>query len=231
LSEAGLQGTHLQSAQFQGANLDKAQLQGAHLAGAQLQGATLRRAKIQGADLGWAELEGGTQLQGADLTGAEVWLVNFPVDLANQSPVPLGVADLDMAPPTADHKAKLKEELNAKISDGELLTSLLDRLNPILRNYPPKWDDKDSWIEYVSQAKEPSPDELGQFLADITCKDPEGNIAIAMAERAEHFSQDDGKRRYAKPLAIALLNEKCDGAKALTDEIRAILKNMGSARP
>jgi hypothetical protein len=185
----------------------------------------LQSAQLQGANLY------KDHLQGADLTGAEVWLVHFPVDLANQSPVFLGVADLEMAPPTADYKAKLKEQLNAKITDGELLNSLLDRLNPILRDYPPKWDDKDSWIKYVSQAKEPSPDEFGQFLADMACGDPEGHIAIAMAERAEHFSQDDGKRHYARPLAMALTNERCEGAKALTDEMRAILENMGSARP
>ena len=83
---------------------------------AKLQGADLRDAQLQGAI--WKE----AQLQGADLASAEVWLVNFPRGLANQSPVPLGLADLKMSPLTADAKAKLKQDLKANITDAKVLS-------------------------------------------------------------------------------------------------------------
>ena len=102
LQEAQLQGAQLNSAQLQGADLSKARLQGAELSYANLQGADLRGAKLQGADLSSANLQGAdlegaqlqgakldaAQLQGADLASAEIWLVTFPRDLANQSPPP-----------------------------------------------------------------------------------------------------------------------------------------------
>ena len=111
LKEAQLQGAQLSSAQLQGADLSKAQLQGAELSYAKLQGADLRGAQLQGADLQWRPASGrgfergpasgcrfeGAQLQGAILASAEIWLVNFPPGLADQSPAPLGLADLKMS--------------------------------------------------------------------------------------------------------------------------------------
>jgi len=253
---AELQGANLVGADLQGANLSAAQLQGADLAGAHLQGADLLRAQLQGADLVYA------QLQGADLTGVDVWLASFPIegvpasffiegvppDLAFLSPVRLGVADLNMSPPTADAKAQLRQQLRVNIIDDKLLERLLDRLNPILRDDPPEWKDEGRWSEYIRQAKEPSPDELVPILARLACEDPEGHIAIAMAQRAtdvgRHEAEDKGHfwiqnppgmpprneiGHYAKPLAKALLNENCRGAKALTDKMRATLTELGSA--
>ena len=69
-------------------------------------------------------------------------------------------------------------------------------------------------------------DEIVQFLADMACGDPKGHITIVIAERATDFSQDAAKRQYAKPLARALLNEKCEGARALTEDMRATLENL-----
>jgi hypothetical protein len=238
LREAQLQGANLSSAQLQGADLSNAQLQGADLSYAQLQGADLSYAQLQGADLSYAQLQGAdlsnaqlqgvdlkdAQLQGADLASAEVWLVNFPPGLTNQSPIPLGLADLELSPPTAEAKAELRQKLQANITDDKLLERLLDRLKPILKDDPAKWEDEDSWSRYVSQAKEPSSDEIVQFLAAMACddtEDTEGFIADRMARRVE-----DGRRPYAKPLAKALLNENCKGAKALTDETRATLERI-----
>jgi uncharacterized protein YjbI with pentapeptide repeats len=245
LAGAKLQGADLAGAKLQGADLKKAELQGADLAGAKLQGADLAGAKLQGADLKWAGLQGanlgefpsrkeplgGAELQGANLAFANVWLASFPaelerqpLDLERQPLVPLGVANLEMSPLTAEAKASLTEELQAEITDGELLKTLLDRLNPILRTDPEKWEDEDSWSRYIKQTKQPSFDETVAFLARMACEDPEGHIAIAMAERAIDRSG------YAQPLAKALLNETCKGAKALTDEKRAMLeKKLGSA--
>ena len=228
LSSAQLQGADMSYAQLQGADLSYAQLQGADLSYAQLQGANLTSAQLQGADLSYAQLQGvdlkDAQLQGADLASAAVWLVNFPPGLTNQSPIPLGLADLELSPPAAEAKAELRQKLQANITDDKLLERLLDRLKPILQDDPAKWEDEESWSRYVSQAKEPSPDEIVPFLAAMACddtEDTEGFIADRMARRIE-----DGRRPYAKPFARALLNENCKGAQALTDEMRATLERI-----
>jgi uncharacterized protein YjbI with pentapeptide repeats len=173
LKEAQLQGAQMNSAQLQGADLSKAQLQGAELSYANLQGADLSGTKLQGADLSGANLQGanlegaelqgakldGAQLQGANLAAAEIWLVNFPHDLANQSPAPLGVADLKMSPLSPEAKAQLKQDLNANITDPAVLAVVTSRLDEILRDEPPNWDDGSSWTDFVSKAKQPSTEE------------------------------------------------------------------------
>ena len=221
---AQLQGADLRWARLEAADLVNAQLQGADLEGAQLQGANLEAAQLQGADLEGAQLEaadlGGARLQGANLEGAELWLASFPADLDTQSPVPLGAANL--SPLTTKDKAVIANHLEAAITDGKLLKILLDRLNPILRDDPEKWEDEDKWKQYVGQAKEPSEEEFAQFIADMACHDREGHIARAMASRAEDFSRRT--KLLAKLLAKALLDENCDGAKALPDEARATLE-------
>ena len=243
LKEAQLQGAQLNSAQLQGADLSNAQLQGAELSYANLQGADLRGAKLQGADLSYANLEGadlrGAKLQGANLAGAkvqgvdfastEIWLVNFPRDLANQSPAPLGVADLKMSPLSPDAKAQLKQDLNTDITDPEVLTVVTARLDQILRNDPPDWEDGSSWQDYVSTAKEPSTEELARFHAELACDDTEGTIANSMAGRAKAFETEHFGKGYAKPFATTLLGENCKGGKALAGETRAALKNLVSA--
>jgi Pentapeptide repeats (8 copies) len=240
LKEAQLQGAQLNSAQLQGADLSNAQLQGAELSYAKLQGANLRGAQLQGADLSYANLQGadlkgaqlqgakleGVQLQGADLASAEIWLVNFPRDLIDQSPVPLGLADLEMSSLTPDDKAQLKQDLNASITDSVVLPVVISRLDEILRNEPRNWDDGTSWADYVSKAKEPCADELARFHADLACDEIEGHIANRMAERA--IETEHSRKGYAKAFASALLNEDCRGGQALTDETRSALENITS---
>jgi hypothetical protein len=243
LKEAQLQGAQLSSAQLQGADLSNAQLQGADLSYAKLQGANLRGAQLQGADLRYAKLQGadlkGTQLQGADLEGAElqgtvlasaeIWLVNFPRGLADQSPVPLGLADLKMSALTAEAKAQLKQDLNTDITDPVVLPVVMSRLDDILRNEPPNWEDAKSWEDYVSAAKEPSAEELARFHADLACDDTEGSIAISMAGRVAASETEPFGKFYAKLFASALLDENCKGGKALAAETRAALKALVSA--
>ena len=243
LQEAQLQGAQLNSAQLQGADLSKAQLQGAELNYANLQGADLRGAQLQGADLSYANLQGAdlrgaqlqgakleaVQLQGADLASAEVWLVNFPSDLADQSPAPLGVAALKMSPLTPDAQAQLKQDLNASITDSTVLPVVMSRLDEILRNEPPNWEDGNSWTDYVSKAKQPSAEELARFHADLACGDIEGTIANRMAGRSIEIEAERFGKFYAKAFASALLDGNCRGGKALTDETRTALKNLVSA--
>ena len=243
LQEAQLQGAQLNSAQLQGADLSNAQLQGAELKYANLQGADLRGAQLQGADLSYANLQGAdlrgaqlqgakleaVQLQGADLASADVWLVNFPSDLADQSPAPLGVAALKMSPLTPDAQAQLKQDLNASITDSTVLPVVMSRLDEILRNEPPNWEDGNSWTDYVSKAKQPSAEELARFHADLACGDIEGTIANRMAGRSIEIEAERFGKFYAKAFASALLDGNCKGGKALTDETRTALKNLVSA--
>jgi hypothetical protein len=240
LREAQLQGAQLNSAQLQGADLGKAQLQGAELNYANLQGADLRGAQLQGTDLSYANLQGadlkgaqlqganleGAQLQGSDLASADVWLVKFPRDLIDQSPVPMGLTNLEMSSLTPDAKAQLKQELNANITDPVVLSVVTSRLDEILRNEPPRWDDESSWTDYVNKAKEPSADELARFQANLACADVEGYIANRMAERANGIESEDFKKAYAKLFANALLSGNCLGGKALTAETRSALENL-----
>jgi hypothetical protein len=223
----------LSLAQLQGANLSYAKLQGADLRGAQLQGADLRHARLQGADLRGAELQDadleGAELQGAVLSSAEIWLAKFPHALTDQSPVPLGLADVKMSALTAEAKAQLKQGLDTDITDPELRSVLMARLDQILRNEPPNWGDASSWEDYVRKAEEPSAEELARFHAELACDDTEGHIATRMAGRAKEFETEYFGKGYAKPLASALLDENCKGGKALTDETRAVLKNLVSA--
>jgi Pentapeptide repeats (8 copies) len=240
LKEAELQGAHLASASLQGADLSLAELQGANLSYAKLQGTNLRGAQLQGVDLRYAQLEGadlagaqlqdadleGAELQGAVLSGAQIWLAKFPRALAEQSPAPLGLADMKMSAPTPEAKAELKQSLDTGITDPELRAVLMARLDQVLRNEPASWDDAKSWEGYARSAKAPSPQELATFLAKLACDDSDGTIASTMARRATDFETEHFGKGYAKPLAEALLDETCKGGKALTADTRAVLKNL-----
>ena len=233
LASASLQGADLNFAELQGAILSYAKLQGANLRGAQLQGADLRFAQLQGADLEGAQLQDadleGVELQGAALSGAEIWLAKFPRTLPEQSPAPLGLADMKMSAPTVDGKAQLKQGIETDITDPELRGVVMARLGKILSNEPLNWDDATSWEDYVRSAKAPSPQELAEFHAKLACDDADGAIATSMAARAKDFEAEHFGRGYAKPLAEALLDETCKGGMALTAETRAALKSLASA--
>ena len=243
LQEAQLQGAQLNSAQLQGADLSKAQLQGAELTYANLQGADLQGAELQGADLSYANLQGAdlegaqlqgakleaAQLQGADLTSAEIWLANFPRDLANQSPAPFGLAALKMSPLTPEAQAQLKADLNADVTDAAVLAVVMSRLDEILRNEQPHWEDESSWQDFAGKTKEPTAEELARFHAQLACDDIEGSIANGMAARVTEIGSEGSSEGYAKPFASALLNEDCKGGKALNATTRTALKNLVSA--
>jgi uncharacterized protein YjbI with pentapeptide repeats len=243
LKEAELQGAQMASASLQGADLTRAELQGANLSYARLQGANLKGAQLQGADLSFAQLEGadlegallmdadldGAELQGAVLSGAEIWLAKFPNALSEQRPVPLGLADLKMSPPTATAKAQLKHGIEADITDPELRGVVMARLDQILSNEPQNWDDATSWQDYVQSVKPPGAEELVEFHAKLACDDTGGSIATALAVRAKDFESEHFGKGYAKPLAEALLDETCQAGKALTAEMRAVLKSLAAA--
>jgi hypothetical protein len=243
LKEAQLQGAQLQAAKLQGADLSGASLQGAELNFANLRGADLRGAKLQGADLTGANLQGadlsgaqlqganlaGAKLQGAHLTQAEIWLAKFPPDLAGQSPALSGLADLGMSPLTPEARTQLKQDLSAGITDPALLAVVMARLDGILRDEPPHWDDANDWTVFTGTAEEPSAGELARFHAALACNDSEGTIANRMAARAKEIETERLRDGYAEPFARALLDESCKGGQALTDETRAALKILIAA--
>src|SRR5215467_3854621 len=210
--------------------LNDTQLQGADLRGAQLQGADLRFAQLEGADLEGAQLQDadleGAELQGAVLSSAGIWLAKFPRALAEQSPAPLGLADMKMSAPTPKAKAELRQSLDTDISDPELRGMLMARLDQVLRDEPANWVDATSWEDYARNAKARSPQELATFHAKLACDDSDGTIATGMARRAKDFETEHFGRGYAKPLAEALLDETCQGSKALTSDTRAVLKDL-----
>ena len=99
-----------------------------------------------------------------------------------------------------------------------------------MRGDAPKWADEGSWKSYIDETKmktkEPSPDALAPYLANLACSD--SRTAEGLARRAMTFGVE-GKGNYAKPLAEALLKSSCEGAKGLTDDTRARLKGLASA--
>jgi hypothetical protein len=230
MSSAAMQGADLRGALLQGADLSYTKLQGADLRGAQLQGADLRGARLQGADLQGAQLQDadlqGAELQGAVLASAEIWLARFPPGLVDQSPAPLGLADVKMSALSPEAKAQLRQVLNTEITDPLVRPVVIARLDPILRHEPPNWEDAKSWENYSGNAKTPSPEELARFHAGLACDDGEGYIATSLAERAKEFDAEHFKKGYAKLFARALLDETCKGGKALTSETRAALKSL-----
>lgn len=230
MSSAAMQGADLRGALLQGADLSYTKLQGADLSGAQLQGADLRGARLQGADLQAAQLQDadlqGAELRGAVLASAEIWLARFPSGLVDQSPAPLGLADVKLSALTPEAKAQLRQVLNTEITDPVVRPVIIARLDPILRHEPPNWEDAKSWEDYAGNAKAPSPEDLARFHAGLACDDGEGYIATSLAGRAKEFDAEHFKKDYAKPLARALLDETCKGGKALTSETRAALKNL-----
>jgi Pentapeptide repeats (8 copies) len=230
MSSAAMQGADLRDALLQGTDLSYAKLQGADLRGAQLQGADLRGAWLQGADLQAAQLQ-DADLQGAEITGsvltaADIWLARFPPALADQSPAPLGLADVKLAALTPEAKAELTQVLNTEITDPVVRPVVIARLDPILRTEPPNWEDAKSWKDYAGAAKAPAPQDLARFHAGLACDDGEGYIATSLAGRAKEFEAEHFKKDYAKPLARALLDEGCKGGQALTGETRAKLQNL-----
>jgi hypothetical protein len=242
LKEAELEGAQMASASLQGADLSRAALQGAILRYAKLQGANLRGAELEGADLDFAQLQGadlegaqlqdtdleGVQLEGAVVSGAEIWLAKFPHALAEQRPVPVGLANMKMSAPTVEAKAKLKQGLEADLNDPELRGVVMARLGDILSNEPQNWDDAQSWQDYIESVKPPTAQELAAFHAKLACDDT-GAIAAAIAVRAKDFEAEHFGRGYAKPLAESLLEKSCTGGRALTPETRAALKSLASA--
>ena len=156
--------------------------------------------------------------------------IGLPGDLSGQSPAPLGVAGLDMSPLTPEAKEQLNQDLNASITDASLLAVVKSRLDDILRNAPPGWEDEARWTGLASTAKEPSAAELAQIHAKLACEDPGGSIASRMAARAIESATEPFGKAYAKDFATALLADSCEGGKALTRETRTALKDLVSAQ-
>jgi hypothetical protein len=139
------------------------------------------------------------------------------------------LAALKTSPLTPEAQAQLKADLNADITDAAVLAVVMSRLDEILRNEAPHWEDGSSWQDFAGNTKEPTAEELARFHAQLACDDIEGSIANNMAARAAASESGPFGEGYAKTLASALLDESCRGGEALTRETRAALKNLVSA--
>ncbi|MGA1025026.1 MAG: pentapeptide repeat-containing protein [Lutimaribacter sp.] len=72
-----LQGCDLKNLNYDKDMMQDARLQGAHMWGAQMQGAHLWDAQMLGADLSRTEFDAETDFHGADLSGAQIYSVDF----------------------------------------------------------------------------------------------------------------------------------------------------------
>jgi hypothetical protein len=134
-----------------------------------------------------------------------------------------------MTPLTPEAKVQLKQTLSAGITDSALLAVVMSRLDGILRDVPPNWDDANDWTVFTGTANDPSGGRLARFHADLACNDVDGTIANRMAARATEFAPEDLPDGYAKVFARALLDKSCKGGQALTKEGRASLKALIAA--
>jgi hypothetical protein len=133
LRRAGLQGAHLEMAQFGEANLERAHLEGAHLAGADFFVADLKRANLEGAHLEGANL-GGAHLEGANLEGAYLepaYLGEAHLEGANLAGAHLEGANLEGAD-FSTAVALTQEQIN--VAYGDYTTKLPPGLT-----YPEHW--------------------------------------------------------------------------------------------
>jgi hypothetical protein len=164
-------------------------------------------------------------LRAADLWSADLWLSSLPrYGFSNQWPPPIRLPSWG-SPLSPDEKKRLRARLETDITDGELLESVLAKLESILREDSSKWPDE-IWLE--AQRKEPRPREVVRFLAGMACGDPGGYIANSMSQRAVDYGKERDTYLYGMRLAKALLEENCKGAKSLSNETLAKLGELGN---
>lgn len=232
LRSAQLGGAYLSSAQLQGASLFDAQLQGANLGAAQLQGANLGATRLQGANLNYANLQWASlldaNLQGATLENAVVWQTKPPQPADAKLAMAPG---LKFEPLGVDQRRTLQTILSQAADESwrefprarfELLLNTGEKPDWILSA------EKEIWTDISRQAP-PNPEELGHYLAGLSCVDGTGGHIIgSIAQRVLYFDFPTD-RGYAKIFASRLLTESCAAAKQLGEETRVRLKRIAAS--
>ena len=249
LDFAQLQGASLDGAQLQGASLFLAQLQGASLNDAKLQGASLDGVQLQGASLSDA------QLQGASLKSTFVWRADA-ISAATRNtwiePVsPYASASCD-SPATnniCDWTPKTFEDLIALITktvpEGRSRDAALKRINsrlgPVLDRRLDNEDAMRMWWgkPHTQPSRSDHEAEFAHHWQIAGCSAAGApHVVSRMAERLDPSVSEidrlvydvispfsDNSPEPAK-LAAAFLDQRCDGARGLSDFHKAILLKL-----
>jgi uncharacterized protein YjbI with pentapeptide repeats len=255
LSLAQLQGAMLIDAQLEGTNLDQAQLQGANLVGAQLQGASLNNTQLQGAWLaGPPSFEHDARLDGASLAHTYVWRTYPPANpngafVGNPEPRPKYLF-LDCPAGECDWSEKSYAALKSLIEDSVPLSGQRnDALRQIatLEKPPNAADDvaAEAWTKVAKEQNAPPGsyfNTLAEILKKVGCADDGAPYVIKSFMRPAGLGvggvlpvnlvwldqrfQGVPSQQEAE-LAAAFLDErKCLGARGLSEETRANLKDI-----
>jgi uncharacterized protein YjbI with pentapeptide repeats len=255
LSFAKMQGANLSVAEMQGANLYKAEMQGADLAIAEMQGADLSFAKMQGADLSFAKMQGANlykaemqgadlaaaEMQGANLYGAALWLATArSANLYLADDRDMTVTDPFAEPDPAKRAARASEAIEgwlAEIPHEDVRKSALERLATLRepssllgKRAPGAWN---PWLDAASlpvvEWTQSTEEELAIALGELGCdagKAPD--IARGLLNRVHLKTVLRRHRPYQPMLATALLAPDCAGARGLTEEERAQLREIAA---
>ncbi len=257
LGNARLQGASLNGAQLQGASLNRAQLQGALLNGAQLQGASLNGAQLQGASLNGAQLQGASlaqadqrncdpeQLLGASHPYAQVWRANIlkaaavsahvvEVNTDRRQLIPCKeVASFGPCVDTYMFFVSLRHMIETEVPAGNLRDNALKRIDLALDPNVPLDDDKIAAQWHKLEAQTASSDWAKAMAETWRRAGCDGNgapyVVTALAVRIEH--QFNKAPAQASALANAFLNPACDGARGISDQTRAHLKELADLPP
>ena len=235
---------------LQGASLNFAQLQGASLFGAQLQGASLDRAQLQGASLDSA------QLQGASLQSVFIWRADAvtanatnawmePVRTYRSAPCN-NPATNDICDWTKANFDDLIARIEQSVPEGRARDEALQRLDPRLNpdtDKPPAneaaiqaWWNKPDTPRAALPAYEAERAKHWQAAGCSAAGAPHvvarltRGLDPAISENARWFFGlpdpfSDNSPEPAK-LAAAFLDERCEGARGLSDSAKAILVKL-----
>jgi len=254
LEGASLSNVHAEGAQFDNAHMQAAQLGGAQLLGAsfhytELQAASLTGVNAVGASFNYAHLEGANfehaQLRGADLRDAKLWRAtiddaNFAstdvrrVDTTKPSPAPeTTIADWLKSIPSGDARDQAQRQL-ARLADplspdpGTAMNNIWSALAQC------GWDEAATRAAAGSAdprcALDPGRDDdsLAVLLTSLACR-PSGNslyVAAGLADRIIYEWPLEPKRTVFGKVAKHLLSNECAGAKGLSADQIAQLKQL-----
>jgi len=256
LDGASLSNVHAEGAQFDNAHMRAAQFGGAQLPGAsfhytELQAASLTGVNAVGASFNYAHLEGANfehaQLRGADLRDAKLWRAAIDdaafgstdvrrVDTTKPSPAPeTMIADWLKSIPSGDARDQAQRQL-ARLIDplspdpGTAMNNIWSALAQC------GWDEAATRAAATAGSADPrcgldpgrDDDGLAVLLTSLACQ-PSGNsqyVAAGLADRIIYEWSLEPKRTVFGKVAKHLLSNECPGAKGLSADQIAQLKQL-----
>jgi uncharacterized protein YjbI with pentapeptide repeats len=247
---ADLDGASLNRAQLQGASLQQTKLPGASLVDAQLQGARLDEAELQGASLNGAQLQGTTlaetQLDGASLSHSFVWRADareaqkgeglFVVALEAGQKHRLLDCPIEQKDPcewSIDSFLALKRLIEQHLPEGERRQEALKQLailDPV-KPFDGGWEKHWATLERSSPTLDMYEKSLAISWQQLGCNASGAPHVIHGLLRQFDQRFTPGNPQSAE-LATAFLDEAhCLGARGLSEEDKARLKQISTTRP